>query len=133
MLQNLGFDLNASVSTFLNGFHNQVTIELFRYLGQTSDFGEVTVQYAPPVSVVVQQQVPNPGTMKMIRAATDILKVRKFWASWEILPVARINGKGGDLISYLGDMYYVYDIPHDFRQVGWMSVIGVQTFEPRPA
>lgn len=133
MLQNLGYNINNTVSQFLHGFHNQVQVEYFRYKGETNNFGTIAVSYHPPIQITVQQQVPEPATLMNVRKEVDIRYVRQFWANWEIMPAQRIDGKGGDLIWYDGHTWYIESIKDDFRQTGWVSVLGVMTFEPRPA
>lgn len=132
MLQNLGYNLNRSVSMFLNGFHNMVPVDYYKYLGENNNFGVITPNYAPPVTMNIQQQVPERSALKYIRKELDIKYVRQFWGDWEVLPAERVNGTGGDLIWYDNHIWYVEAIPDDFRQVGWMSVLGVMTFESRP-
>lgn len=133
MLQNLGYNINRSVSMFLNGFHNMVPVEYFKYTGEVNNFGEISVSYAPPVLMNIQQQQPNPAALQFVRKEIDIRWVKQFWGDWEVTPAIRVDGRGGDLIWYDNHIWYIEAVPDDFRQTGWMSVIGVMTFEPRPA
>lgn len=133
MLQNLGYNLNASVSMFLHGFHNIVPITYYQYLGEEevpNHIGVYQPHYAPPVVLNCQQQSPGTRAMQYVRKNVDIKDVKQFWVNAEIEPVQRVGDKGGDLIRYLDGWYYVEAMPDDFLQVGWVSVIGVLTFEP---
>lgn len=131
-LESLGFNLNAVVADFLHPFYNKIEIEYFRYLGMTNRKGERTPIYAAPMTVEADVQVPEPALLEKIGKVNDSKIVRQFWINAEILPNSRVDNIGGDLISHDGAIWYVISHPDDFRQVGWMSVVGVKTLEPRP-
>lgn len=131
-LGSFGFNLNAAVGDFLQPFYNKVEIKYYRYIGEEERKGEFTPQYSAPVTMIVNQQVPGSGALQKVGKINDSKIVQQFWGSFEVLPISRIDDRGGDMIEYDGAMWYVIEAPDDFRQVGWMSVLAVKTTDPVP-
>jgi hypothetical protein len=132
VLGDLGFNLNQAVSDFLHPFYNTVEIAYCPYIGKENDHGEKTAVYGPPIVCKADVQVPSSAELIQQNKVNDSEILRQFWINAEILPVSRIDNRGGDKIYHDGFVWYVVSHPDDFRQVGWMSVIAVKTLERVP-
>ncbi len=118
-----GWNLNDTVSDFLQTSHPMVDIEILPYIGRTNDRGNVSVQYGDPIPMMVQTQLPSDRALQHIRAMNDNAIRRAFWISSPVFPMNRNLRKGADRIRYDGNVYEITWL-EDFSVTGWVQVIG---------
>lgn len=118
-----GWNINESVSEFLQETHPKVPIEILPYVGRSNVRGEITVVYGDPVSMDVQMQVPSDQALQHVRRMNDNTIRRAFWISFPVYPMNRGLKKGADRIRYDGKLYEITWI-EDFSVTGWVQVIG---------
>lgn len=127
-----GWNINESVSDFLQVTHPMVDIEVIPYIGRVNDAGTVTAQYGEPVPLTVQMQVPTDKQLEHVKRLNDNAIRRAFWISFPVYTLNRNLKKGADLIKYDGKIYRITYMPDDFSVTGWVQVIGEEQLENDP-
>lgn len=120
-------NLNYLVSEALQPVYPQVTIQVFKYLGQVNNLGTITTSYAAPFTITANVQLVDKQRLTEMAGYNKNTIYKCFWINNEYVTGLNRNiGTGGDYIVHEGLKYKVVGIENEYN-TDWVAVIGAES------
>jgi hypothetical protein len=120
-------NLNYLASELVEATYPSVEIDIYTYVGQTNNLGDVTVIYSTPVTVEANVQLADRQKIQAIDGYSATTIYKAFWINnSDLTGLNRNLGSGGDYIVYNGLKYKIVGIENQFN-TDWILVYGAES------